>query len=304
MTREVARKLRSLILSCYHENIRILKRRFSFAGVYEEMELLEHRLHKELSGVASSPITYAEMLDTLNRIERMVLENYQGLFIDQLHSFRRKLCVFGLHFASLDIRQDARVIAATLNAVLESQPGLLAADFSRLPEFQQIEALLGLHGEVNPDAFKHPVVRDTLQSLRVIREIQQANGEAGCHRYIISNCSGALDVARLIALFRLVGWNLDDLSVDIIPLFESIRDLTNAGQYMAKLYAFKSYRQHLKRRADQQTIMLGFSDGTKDGGYLMANWAIYRAKEDLTAVSRIANVEVAFFDGCGGPPAR
>lgn len=304
VTCAVARKLRSMIISCYHENIRILKRRFSFAGVYEEMEHLEHRLYKELSGDSTSPITHREMLDTLNRIERMVIEKYQGLFVDQLHSFRRKLGVFGLHFASLDIRQDARVIAATLTAVLESQPGLVASDFSSLPEFEQIECLLGLQGSVNPDDFKDPVIRDTLQSLCVIREIQQTNGEPGCHRYIISNCSGALDIARLIALFRLVGWDLEALSVDIIPLFESIRDLTNAGKYMAKLYSFKSYRQHLKRRADQQTVMLGFSDGTKDGGYLMANWAIYQAKEDLTAVSRIANVEVAFFDGRGGPPAR
>ena len=73
---------------------------------------------------------------------------------------------------------------------------------------------------------------------------------------------------------------------------------------MTNLYSFADYRAHLARRSDRQTVMLGFSDGTKDGGYLMANWAIYRAKEDLTAVSRVAGVEVAFFDGRGGPPAR
>jgi phosphoenolpyruvate carboxylase len=50
--------------------------------------------------------------------------------------------------------------------------------------------------------------------------------------------------------------------------------------------------------------MLGFSDGTKDGGYLMANWSIYKAKEELTKISREHKIDVIFFDGRGGPPSR
>lgn len=304
VTKNVAEKLRTLIIACYHENIRALKRRFSFAETYELLELLEHRLHDELSGGVSNPVTIDEMLKVLARIESIVMEKHQGLFLDQLHSMRRKLSAFGLHFASLDIRQDARVIGRTLDAVLAAQPNLLPAGFAELPESTQIERLLELKGQVNPDQFDDPIIVDTLRSLPVIREIQQMNGEAGCHRYIISNCSGALDIARLIGLFRLMGWSLDELSVDIIPLFESIKDLIAAGDSMARLYGIRPYREHLRRRANQQTVMLGFSDGTKDGGYLMANWSIYQAKVDLTAVSRIAGVEIAFFDGRGGPPAR
>lgn len=304
VTRDVARKLRNLVVSCYHENIRELKRRFSFAGVYEELEKLEFRLYQELSGNTETPITVDEMLDVLQKIERTVMDKYQGLFVSRLHSLRRKLCVFGLHFASLDIRQDARIIKLTLDTILAAQPGLLPDNFEDMQVSEQVERLLRIQGKVDPKQFSDTVVVDTLQSLLVIREIQQANGEAGCHRYIISNCSGVLDIARLLALFRLVGWSMDNLSVDIIPLFESINDLRNAGKHMSRLYAYKDYRQHLQRRANQQTVMLGFSDGTKDGGYLMANWAIHQAKEDLTAVSRIANVEAVFFDGRGGPPAR
>jgi phosphoenolpyruvate carboxylase len=140
--------------------------------------------------------------------------------------------------------------------------------------------------------------------LRAIATIQQRNGETGCHRYIISNCRGAIDIARVKALSHLVGWKAAQHTVDIAPLFETIDDLARAGASMTNLYSFADYRAHLTRRSDRQTVMLGFSDGTKDGGYLMANWAIYRAKEDLTAVSRAAGVEVAFFDGRGGPPAR
>ena len=70
------------------------------------------------------------------------------------------------------------------------------------------------------------------------------------------------------------------------------------------LYENEVYREHLKRRNNTQTIMLGFSDGTKDGGYLMGNWSIYKTKEELTAVSKEYDINVVFFDGRGGPPAR
>ena len=75
-------------------------------------------------------------------------------------------------------------------------------------------------------------------------------------------------------------------------------------QVCVALYTNPVYAAHLKRRKSSQTIMLGFSDGTKDGGYLMANFSIYKAKEDLTRISREYGIDVVFFDGRGGPPAR
>jgi phosphoenolpyruvate carboxylase len=102
----------------------------------------------------------------------------------------------------------------------------------------------------------------------------------------------------------LSGWDLEKLTVDIVPLFETIADLKNSSKNIKVLYDFKKYREHLERRNNKQVIMLGFSDGTKDGGYLMANWSIYSAKEALTKISRVNNIEVCFFDGRGGPPAR
>ena len=92
--------------------------------------------------------------------------------------------------------------------------------------------------------------------------------------------------------------------MDVIPLIETVDDLEIAHKVMETLYTNKAYAEHLKRRGNKQTIMLGFSDGTKDGGYLMANWSIYKAKETLTAISRQYGVKVIFFDGRGGPPAR
>ena len=103
-------------------------------------------------------------------------------------------------------------------------------------------------------------------------------------------------------MIRMCGWELP--KIDVIPLFETVPDLEIAAGVMEQLYQNPEYMAHLKRRGMKQTIMLGFSDGTKDGGYLMANWAIFKAKEAMTAMSRKYDVKVVFFDGRGGPPAR
>jgi phosphoenolpyruvate carboxylase len=105
------------------------------------------------------------------------------------------------------------------------------------------------------------------------------------------------------AMLNLCGFE-NELPVDVIPLFETVEDLENAEDVMRTLYSNNVYRHHIAKRKNKQTIMLGFSDGTKDGGYLMANWGIFKAKEALTRISREYDIEVIFFDGRGGPPAR
>ena len=103
-------------------------------------------------------------------------------------------------------------------------------------------------------------------------------------------------------MMRLILGN--NFNVDVVPLFESVSDLENSSDVMDKIYSNRLYIDHLKRRGNLQNIMLGFSDGTKDGGYLTANWSILKAKESLTKISRKYGIKVIFFDGRGGPPAR
>lgn len=304
-TRRVAAKLRENVIACYHKDIRELKRRLSFTGVYEELTEIEHRFYEELAGEETTCFeSIDEILQRLDRVATIIKDKHQGLFLDHLMSFRRKLQIFGFHFASLDIRQDSRVLAKIFNTIIEAYPDYLPADFADRAEAEKISLLLRIEGDIDLARFDDELLIDTIDCLRAIADIQALNTEQACHRYIISNCAGAYDIATLIALFRLSGWKDGELTMDIVPLFETIRDLQSAGESMQVLYSFAEYQQHLQKRKQQQTVMLGFSDGTKDGGYLMANWAIYRAKEDVTAVSREAGIEVVFFDGRGGPPAR
>lgn len=305
ITKEVSAKLRARIIECYLRDIKAIRRRLSFPEITEKVEEIEQLFHKELTNQIpacfSSP---KELISILNKVQSSLEDNYQGLFVDKLVSFKRKIQSFGFHFASLDIRQDSRVIASTLNEILETHPPLLSSGFENLKEAEKIAELFSIKGSLQVELLSSPTSLDTLNSLTEIKEIQITNGQLACHRYIISNCRGPLDVAKLVALFRLSGWDSDALTIDIVPLFETIADLKNASKNIEVLYDFKKYREHLERRNNKQVIMLGFSDGTKDGGYLMANWSIYSAKEALTKISRANNIEVCFFDGRGGPPAR
>ncbi|MCT4644251.1 MAG: phosphoenolpyruvate carboxylase [Carboxylicivirga sp.] len=304
-TLKVARKLRFTLSTCYHNELKAIKRRLSFNGVYDILNELDELFTEELtnsSGEKNVDLNY--LLLQLEKVEKLLIDEHQGLFIDKVKSFKRKIKQFGFFFASIDVRQDSRVIGKAFNEVMRVNPGLFPDNFWELPEKEQLNKLLKVKGRIDTSVFEDDLVRDTLESMKVIRSIQKMNGERAAHRYIISNCRGTIDIAKVVALARLCSWGDEPLSLDIVPLFETVDDLKGAGQSMKTLYTHPKYKTHLANRKNRQTVMLGFSDGTKDGGYLMANWGIYRAKEDISLISRECDVEVVFFDGRGGPPAR
>ena len=303
-TIRVAEALRGGIVKSYYLEVRRLKKRLTFKGVANILAALEQRLYNNLFVPGyKADLTVDEIRNTMTQIKETILRLHNGLFVNQVDSFLNKVDLFGLHFASLDIRQDSSVHNQLIDE-LASQTALLPENFSGLTESEKINALVQIKGTLDPNFFETELLRDTLQTIDTIKTIQQINGEAGCHRYIISHSTSALNIMEVYALFLLRGWATDSISVDIVPLFETIEDLHNASAVMQALYENPTYRQHLTRRKNVQTIMLGFSDGTKDGGYLMANWSIYKAKENLSNISKQYDVQVVFFDGRGGPPAR
>src|SRR5204863_9366430 len=137
----------------------------------------------------------------------------------------------------------------------------------------KIKILSSITGIVDAELLDDPIHKDTLKVLSTIKNIQQYNGAEGCNRYIISQCNSALNAMEVYGLFLLSGWKKEELNIDIVPLFETVDDLQQAASVMSTLYNDPTYKEHMERRNNRQTIMLGFSDGTKDGGYLMANWS-------------------------------
>jgi phosphoenolpyruvate carboxylase len=303
ITRKVADALRSSIIKCYYLDVRRLKRRLTFKGVEHILNDLEQQLYNNIFIPGQrTALTRQYILESLNKIRETIIYQHNGLFLHLVENLIGKVHVFGLHFASLDIRQESSIHNIVMETIAEKEDAL-PDNYSSLSEAEKCSLMLSPPGKVNRENYEG-IVRDTLDSIDAIKDIQEFNGVEGCHRYIISQCNSALNVLEVYGLFMLSGWNKEDLHIDIVPLFETVEDLQNAEGIMSSLYENPDYRAHLERRNRQQTIMLGFSDGTKDGGYLMANWSIYKAKEKLTSISRQKGIDVVFFDGRGGPPAR
>ena len=303
-TLKVADALRGGIIKSYYLEIRRIKRRLTFEGVDSILADLETQMYDNIFIPGQrTALSKQHILDELNKIREILIYKHNGLFLYLIDNFINKVNVFGLHFASLDVRQESTVHSKVLDAI-SKQSGYLPPDYSNLSTEEKINILTTIAIPLKEEIFEDSLVTDTIATIKAIKNIQDFNGEAGCNRYIISQCNSALNVLEVYGLFLLCGWNKEALTVNIIPLFETVEDLQNAAGIMKQLYSNEIYAHHLINRNKYQTIMLGFSDGTKDGGYLMANWGIYKAKENLTTISNEYNIEVLFFDGRGGPPSR
>lgn len=297
-THQVARHLHSRIIRNYFNEIRELKRRLTFPGVDEIISKIEQRLILNLQEKPAAYRYASELYNDLNAARKSLIDDHDGLFVELVDRMMTKVCVFGFHFAGIEIRQHASKHEAIWKAFFGS-------GWNEMNEEEKISAVLKTHLQ---DLKFEGVEEEDIKAFQMIREIQDLSGEQACNRYIISNCGSPSDVINVFTLAQRFSGTQDSgqsiLKVDIIPLFESIEDLANAHLVMGALFKIKAYRDHVHTRGDRQVIMLGFSDGTKDGGYLRANWSIFRAKEELTRVCREHNIAAIFFDGRGGPPAR
>ena len=307
ITLKTSLKLRSDIIKNYYRDIRKLRRRLTFKNIETIIIDLENRLYLSITNHSKDPkISLIELKKQLYNVREILISEHKSLFLDQLDDIINKVNIFGYHFASLDIRQDSRIHSKAFESVFKVAQDLLITNskenYSTLSEDQKIKILSKLSGDIPVNSFTNDSVVSILSSIRAMKLIQKSNGEMGSNRYIISNNQSALNILEVFSMFKLSDWKSP--TVDIIPLFETVSDLKVAAKVMESVYNNSTYRKHLANREDKQTIMLGFSDGTKDGGYLMANWSILKAKESLTSISRKYGVKVVFFDGRGGPPAR
>ena len=307
ITLKVADRLKKAILLNYYRDVRALKRRITFPGVDVVISKLEKDLYDNVyDQKGANKLDKDEFINILKSIKEKIIKDHHSLFVGEIEDLINKVVLFGFHFATLDIRQDSRVHHSVFEDIVKETEkqglNIFPKGYLFLSQEEQIKIIQKIKGTLNPDDFKDELVKKTLGSIYAMKTIQKENGERGAHRYIISNNQTALNVMETYAMINLCGWNKP--TVDVIPLFETVTDLQNAHKVMEQLYTNPEYAKHLERRGKKQTIMLGFSDGTKDGGYLMANWSIYKAKEALTAISRQYGIKVLFFDGRGGPPAR
>jgi phosphoenolpyruvate carboxylase len=228
-----------------------------------------------------------------------------ALASDRIRTLDQQLVSFGLHAARLDIREDSGRLAAALGEIL-SRLGR-DAGFAERDEAGRATVLLRLLGEPPPKASEISVLSldeaaaETWRLFRLLVRARAIYGGESLGPFIVSMTRGPADLLTVLLLAR---WAGATGSMPIVPLFETLDDLDGASRTLEALFALPLYRAHLDSCDGEQMVMIGYSDSNKDGGYLAANWALYRAQESIARTCRERDVRLTLFHGRGGTVAR
>ncbi|MGY1705532.1 phosphoenolpyruvate carboxylase [Geodermatophilus sp. SYSU D00697] len=254
-----------------------------------------------------------ELLADLATIDASLRTHGAGaLADDRLARLREGVEVFGFHLCGLDMRQNSAVHEEVL-AELLAWAGV-SPDYAALAEDERVALLVGelrmRRPLVRPDAELSDLARGELDLLRAAAAQVAALGPQAIPNYVISMCESVSDVLEVAVLLKEVGLLDPDgedgptCPVGISPLFETIEDLQGAAGTMRAVLDQPLYRALLANRGDVQEVMLGYSDSNKDGGYLAANWALYRAELALVELARTEGIRLRLFHGRGGTVGR
>jgi len=234
----------------------------------------------------------------------------------RLAYLRRAAEVFGFHLAPLDMRQHSAVIEQTISELFSRSSG--KSDYRDLDEATRRVVLLAALQADKPllgDALSSDslgqygdVAQSELRIMQAAAQIHQRFGRPALPNHIISMTEAVSDMLELALMLQQVqlleGGKDPVLHVNIIPLFETIEDLRGCGTIMDELFSIPYYRKLLDSRGNTQEVMLGYSDSNKDGGYLTANWELYKAEVELVKVFAKHGVELRLFHGRGGTVGR
>lgn len=254
-----------------------------------------------------------ELLEDLQMIERSIYRHHPVHHqLKTLQKLIRQVQLFGFHLATLDIRNHSGEHEAAISEILRKVG--LEKDYSSLPEGEKLELLAKILEDPRPLLLLHEDYSpDTQKMLEVFQMIKKAHHEFGKRSitvYLVSMTQSASDLLEVLVLakeagiFRLHADGRLESDLNVAPLLETIDDLTAGPKIMETLFKLPVYRNHLKKMNDQQEIMLGYSDGSKDGGTLTANWKLYKAQLEINEMAREYEIGLKFFHGRGGSLGR
>ena len=262
------------------------------------------------AAVAPAYHTATELLADLRMMYDSLVENGGAVIADgMLHDFIRQVEVFGLHMATLDIRQHSSRHTEAIADIL-AYAGV-CADYATLDESERVALLTKELGNQRPlvparHSFSEET-DETIQTFRSVAAILEQFSPESIHTYIISMTTGASDILAVLLLAREAGLYDPQRGIsrlDVVPLFETGEDLENAAAIVASCWALPVYREHMRLRGDTQEVMIGYSDSNKDGGFLSANWALYQAQRELRDLARRHDINMRLFHGRGGSIGR
>ncbi|HTN94870.1 MAG TPA: phosphoenolpyruvate carboxylase [Gallionella sp.] len=266
-----------------------------------------------LSPVDRHSPPYATPQDFINDLDVLIdsLFKHGAVYLarGRLAYLRRAAEVFGFHLAPLDMRQHSAVHEQTVGELFSRNSG--KSNYLDLDEAARREVLLAalksgktLLGDIEQYG---PVAQSELRIMQAAAEIHRSFGRAALPNHIISMTESVSDMLELALMLQQVGLlesGSHQLHINIIPLFETIEDLRGCGKIMDELLSIPDYRKLLGSRGNTQEVMLGYSDSNKDGGYLTANWELYKAEVELVKIFAKHGVELRLFHGRGGTVGR
>ena len=290
--------------------------RRALIGIYSRLaataqQLDQHVAERQPAAAAQPYADCAGFIADLDIIADSLMTNGGARIArGRLRHLRRAAEVFGFHLCPLDMRQHSRVHEQVIAELFTRGDG--GIDYVRLPEAGKIELLL--REIATPRPLKSP---DLEYSEETARELGIFDAAATIHRrygpqalpnYIISKTDGVSDLLEVALLLKEAGLLVPGpqprLAMNIIPLFETIDDLRSCGATMDGLFRLPYYRKLLAGRGNVQEVMLGYSDSNKDGGFLTANWELYKAEVELVKVFAHHGIELRLFHGRGGTVGR
>ena len=275
-------------------------------------EILDRRPEHLLDlGLPSYP-TPAEFLADLDLIDASLRANGSTVLADdRLARLREAVHVFGFHLSGLDLRQNSDVHEEVMAEIL-AWAGV-HPDYCSLAEPDRVELLTAELATrrplIGPGAELSELARKELDITAAAARAVRVFGPEAVPNYIISMCESVSDMLEAAVFLKEAGL-LDASSeqpyspVGVVPLFETIDDLQRGSTILEAVLDIPLYRDLVHARGEQQEVMLGYSDSNKDGGYLAANWALYRAELDLVDTARKTGIRLRLFHGRGGTVGR
>ncbi|MEX0833160.1 MAG: phosphoenolpyruvate carboxylase [Actinomycetota bacterium] len=234
-----------------------------------------------------------ELLDDLRLVQRSLDEaGAPRLAYGELQHLVWQAETFGFHLASLEVRQHAEVLRATLRELIPAAPDD-AHELNRL----------AIEGWPKGTAPLSDRSLDVLETFRAMQEVQRRYGPEGCHRFVVSFTRTAADVVAVRALARLA---VPDgaLALDVVPLFESWNELERAPDILDELFELQGADAWLESRGRRLEVMLGYSDSAKEVGVLATNIRLYKTQAELAEWANGRNIELTLFHGRGGALGR
>lgn len=251
-----------------------------------------------------------ELIADLKIIDRSLRHHFADFAADEyIKKFIRQVELFGFHLATLDIRQHSKEHELALTEILAKMN--IVEDYSKLEEEEKISLLERLLTDPRPLTSPYEQYSEaTEECLNVYRTVHAAKKEFGENcitSYLISMTGGVSDILEVAVLAKEVGLyrkNPNGISLQPVPLFETIDDLHEAPRIIRRLFSIPAYRESLRDMGDVHEIMLGYSDSNKDGGAITANWELRVALNDITQTAKEFGVKIKFFHGRGGALGR